>query len=85
MQGRRLVEGFVEAHQHIEQGAEQAVQFGPLEGEAQRPEQERGDTQQLHAEQTQAMAIHFPPCRRQQKGQAVQQVDRPVRHDSPWP
>ena len=71
MQGRRLVEGFVEAHQHIEQGAEQAVQFRPLEGEAQRPEQERGDAQQLHAKQTQAMPVHFPASCRQQKGQAV--------------
>jgi hypothetical protein len=85
MQGGRLVEGLVEAHQHIEQSAEQTIQLRPLEGEAQRPEQKTGAAQQLHAEQAQAMTIHFPARCRQQKGQTIQQVNRPIRHDSPWP
>ncbi len=83
MQRRRLVEGFVEAHQYVEHQAEGAVQRRPLEGEAQRPEQEAGHADDLRGEQAQGVAIHFAAAGWQQEGQAVEQVDRPVRHDGP--
>ncbi|MNE35700.1 hypothetical protein D3C80_1294760 [compost metagenome] len=81
----RLVERFVEAHQHIEQPAEQPTQLWPFEGEPQRPQQEAGDTDHLCAEQCQRVPVHFLACARQQKGQPVEQVDRPVRDDRPGP
>ena len=85
VQRRRLVVRLVEAHQHIEQPAEQPSHFWPFEGEPQRPEQEATDADHLCREQRQGMPVHLLARAWQQEGQPVQQVNRPVGDDRPGP
>ncbi|MNV80568.1 hypothetical protein D3C71_1741810 [compost metagenome] len=85
MQGWRLVERLVEAGEHLEQPAKHPVQFRSRKGEAQRPDQEATDRDQLRGQQAQGMTFQFFAAARQQQGKAVQQVDGPVRDNGPGP
>ncbi|MNF91195.1 hypothetical protein D3C84_737880 [compost metagenome] len=80
-----LVERLVKAGEDVEHPAKYAIQFRSDKGEAQRPDQETTDGNHLRGQQAQGMAFQFLAAAGQQQGQAVQQVDGPVRDNGPGP
>ncbi len=83
VQRRQLVEGQVEAGEHVEQRAGDAVGSRPLEREAERKRDEACDRHQLRRQEPLGMRVELRARRAHEERKRIERIDRPVGDDRP--